>query len=79
MTDKEIIDYANKNYPIGTVYIGLRNSKPYTAEHECRWGRVVGGGERMWVGYDYIYDKKTNTWAKIISSPKSKEIFYEIY
>jgi hypothetical protein len=75
MTNKEILEKAKKDYPIGTIYNGLEGDGSedgteynLVAKFEARWTTV---GERIEVGRRFIY--ANHKWATIVSKPVPAE------
>jgi hypothetical protein len=70
-TDEELLDFAKKMYPIGTKY-------------KCEEGEILKSFRNPVITFDgnidakpgYIYYKKTNTWAEIISEPEKFAVKY---
>ena len=68
-TDAELLEYAVKNYPIGTRFKSaitsdecIVSSKPY-----------IGYGKSIYSAGMCIYNRDTDKWAKIISKPSTKQ------
>ncbi len=84
MTNEELLKKAKKDYPLGTKFYsalpGFKDTKGSVTSEEYyifSTGDVVVNKN---CGYS-IYSAKSKEWAKIISSPKPKEVQlnYEIY
>jgi len=65
-TDKELLEYAKKMYPIGTKHkCAFKTQEDEILESTKDPGITPNGN--IDAGPGYIYYKKTNTWAEIIS------------
>jgi len=71
-TNEELLEYAEKMYPIGTKYktASKANNEIFTASYSPI---IITGN--IEVGNGYIYYKPTNTWAEIVSTPEKIESF----
>jgi hypothetical protein len=67
--NNRLLEKAQRNYPIGTEYIGLRDGDTETVRYTPRW--VEGQDGSIEGGTDYIY--RDGEWAKIVM-PKKFEI-----
>jgi len=72
-TEEELLEYAEKMYPIGTKFktASKANNETLTAHYSP----AIDLNGDVEVGSGYLYYKSTNTWAEIVSEPKKIESF----
>lgn len=68
-TEKALVDYANKKYPIGTTYISLKNNERATIGDKFDYFSRDNGLTDGYGGIVYYEGK----WAKILSLPGEDE------
>jgi hypothetical protein len=69
-TNEELLEYAAKMYPVGTEYRCASDNEVRKAVYLPRMHR-----DSVEVGIGFVYLKRTNTWAEIISTPEKGENF----
>jgi hypothetical protein len=64
--NNSLLEKAQRDYPIGTEYIGIRDGNIETVNYTPRW--VEGQDGNIEGGFDYIY--RDGEWAKIVMPKK---------
>ena len=76
LSKEKLLEFAGENYPIGTKFISPCEKSIQTANmFPYFFTENYNIAVKSHLGVIYYNGK----WAEIISSPKPKEIFYEIY
>jgi hypothetical protein len=82
--EKDLLDRARREYPIGTIYegldyIGTRLGREWEVEREPRIYTIGNDLGDIYIegGYDYIFVR--GTWAKIIEPPVINQDNYLVF
>lgn len=68
-TDAELLEYAVKNYPIGTVCESAYSGNKFVISQPFK----ISGMDDVVNGLMVVFDRTKNKWAKIISKPSTKQ------
>ena len=64
---EELKEEANRRYPIGSKYIGVRDNRACESKHLAH-SNVTG----IYVGYDYVYFHHNKKWAEVETKPEPR-------